>query len=287
MEHSYKNIRSILNLEYTLHILSGIDRGYRPSQIAGQLGISPQLINYYTDNLIPINLIEKVGGRYELVWKLTSRGIFILKQFYSRSVNSSQKSNLIPTRMHNLTFSFNILSLDANVRLRWKPINKNVFKSVIKYPNYTLEITKSPNEGESVLEVHLSEEYVFDPLKGLISEYNITRNYASLAAQRLRLVISDNGELGKKPYMAFEHDVIALYLATFQTAEMTTKGGVGKAWIDASKGRGELETNDVNYTYKYLIMSEIVSDIHNIIIWLVKKSSGYRQHYDHYVTDNN
>jgi hypothetical protein len=49
MEHSYTNIRSILNLEYTLHILSGIDRGYRPSQIAGQLGISPQLINYYTD----------------------------------------------------------------------------------------------------------------------------------------------------------------------------------------------------------------------------------------------
>jgi hypothetical protein len=88
-------------------------------------------------------------------------------------------------------------------------------------------------------------------------------------------------------HMAFEHDLIALYLATFQTAEMATKGGAGKAWIDASKGRGKLETNDVNYTYKYLIMSENVSDIHNIIIRLAKKSSGYRQHYDPYVTDNN
>jgi hypothetical protein len=165
--------------------------------------------------------------------------------------------------------------------------NNNVFKSVIKYPNYTLEITKSPNEGESVLEVHLSEEYVFDPLKGLISQYHKARQYASLAAQRLRLVIADNGKIIKKLHMAFEHDLIALYLATFQTAEMATKGGAGKAWIDASKGRGELETNDVNYTYKYLIMSENVSDIHNIIIRLAKKSSGYRQHYDPYVTDNN
>ena len=112
-------------------------------------------------------------------------------------MNSSQNS-LIPTRMHNLTFSFDIFSFDENIRLRWKPMNNGIFKSVIKYPNYTLEITKSPNEGQSVLEVHLSEEYVFDPLKGLISQYNKAHKYATLAAQRLRLVISDNGTLVKR-----------------------------------------------------------------------------------------
>ncbi len=286
MEYSHKNIGGILKSKYILSILSGVDNGYRPSQIAKQLQISPQLLNYHMDNLAAIKLIEKMGGRNGLLWKLTSRGIFILKQLLSRSVNSSQNS-LISTRMHNLTFSFDIFSFDENVRLRWKPMNNNVFKSVIKYPNYTLEITKSPNEGESVLEVHLSEEYVFDPLKGLIAQYNIALQYASLAAQRLRLVISDNGMLVKKLHMAFEHDLIALYLATFQTAEMTTKGGSSKSWIDASKGRGELETNDVNYTYKYLIMPENVSDIHDNILRLTKKSSGYRQHYDPYVTDNN
>lgn len=83
----------------------------------------------------------------------------------------------------------------------------------------------------------------------MIKQYDKARHYASLAAQRLRLIISDNGRLVKKPHMAFEQDIIALYLASFQTAEIATKEG-GKSWIDASKGRGELETNDVNYMFK-------------------------------------
>ena len=73
----------------------------------------------------------------------------------------------------------------------------------------------------------------------MLKQYDLARYYASLAAQRLRLDISDNGKLVKKPHMAFECDVIALYLASFQTAEITTEKG--KAWIDASKGKGELE----------------------------------------------
>lgn len=68
-----------------------------------------------------------------------------------------------------------------------------------------------------------------------------------MAAQRLRLVISDNGNLVKRPHMAFEKDLIALYLASFQTAEITTKNGKGgKSWIDASKGIGDkLNTSEL------------------------------------------
>ena len=149
------------------------------------------------------------------------------------TTNNSNNNTAIPVRLHNITFSFNIISIDGHPSLRWKPINNGVLKCFVKYPNYTLEITKSPSEGESVLEIHLSDEYVFDPLKGLLKQYDLARHYASLAAQRLRLVISDNGNLVKRPHMAFEHDVIALYLATFQTAELTTEEE-GKAWIDAS-----------------------------------------------------
>ena len=73
--------------------------------------------------------------------------------------------------------------------------------------------------------------------------------------------ISEIGKLVKKPHMAFENDLIDLYLATFQTAEITTSEHEGKAWIDASQGYGELETNDINYAYKYLTMLE------NIMQW--------------------
>ena len=202
-------------------------------------------------------------------------------------MNTYQSVNLIPTRLHNLTFGFGILSFDESVRLRWIHINNYVSKCFIKYPDHTLEIIRSPNESQSVLQVHLSEEYVFDPLQGLIAQYNKARQYASLAAQRLRFNIHENGMLVKKPHMAFEHDLIALYLASFQTAEITTNGGAGKSWIDASKGTGELETNDVNYSYKYLKMPEYVSDLYDIIVRLSRKLSGYRQHYDPCLTDNN
>ena len=40
------------SFSFAFPILLRIYHGYRPSQIAEQLGISPQLINYYTDNLI-------------------------------------------------------------------------------------------------------------------------------------------------------------------------------------------------------------------------------------------
>lgn len=247
-------------------------------------------------------MIEKSSTEYGLEWKLTNLGLFILKEFLSRSVNRNsnnntstiEQHNAIPIRMHNVTFSFDILSAIENIRLRWKPINNGVLKCFIRYPDHTLELTKSPNESESVLEVHLPEIYTFDPYQGLLKQYDIARYYASLAAQRLRLVISDNGRLVKKPHLAFERDLIALYLATFQTAETTTIGGgegegrrKDKAWIDSSKGRGELETNDINYAYKYLMMPEIVMDIQNAVNRIARQTAGYGRHYHPITSDNN
>lgn len=71
--------------------------------------------------------------------------------------------------------------------------------------------------------------------------------------------------------LACENDLIALYLATFQSAELTTsdhegKGGHNTAWIDASYGTGELETNDINYTYKYLMVPENIIHIHQAVV---------------------
>ena len=241
-------------------------------------------------------MIER-STEYGLEWKLTNLGLFILKEFLSRSVNNSNNNtstiqhNTIPIRMHNVTFRFDILSSIDNesIRLRWKPINNGVSKCFIRYPDHTLELTKSPNENESVLEVHLPEVYTFDPYQGLLKQYDIARHYASLAAQRLRLVISDNGRLVKKPHFAFERDLIALYLATFQTAEISTVGGgrKDKAWIDSSKGSGEFETNDINYAYNYLMMPEIVMDIQKAVNRIAKQTAGYERHYHPIMTDNN
>jgi hypothetical protein len=305
MNQTYNNYKSILNSPYTLRILLKIYNGYRPSQIAESFDMSQQNLYYYTNLLIEAKLIEKLSTEYGLEWKLTERGKFILKEFLSRTVNrnnsnnntsTTEQHNTIPIRMHNVTFRFDILSSidNENIRLRWTPINNGVFKCFIRYPDHTLELTKSPNENESVLEVHLPELYTFDPYQGLVKQYDIARHYASLAAQRLRLDISDNGRLVKKPHLAFERDLIAMYLATFQTAEITTttveeegRRRKEKAWTDSSKGNGELETNDVNYAYKYLMMPEIVMDIQKAVNRIAKQNAEYERHYHPIMTDNN
>ena len=296
MEKTNNIFKSVLKSPYTLGILLKIYNGYRPSQIAESLNMSQQNLHYYTSQLIDAKLIEKLT-EYGLVWKLTNLGLFILKEIHSRSVNSNnntstiEQHNTIPIRMHSVTFSFDILSSIDKTRLQWKPINNGVSKCVIRYPDHTLELTKSPNENESVLEVHLSELYTFDPYQGLLKQYDIARHYASLAAQRLRIVISDNGRLVKRPHFAFERNLIALYLATIQTEEISTSGGEGgrkaKAWIDSSKGSGELETNDIDYAYKYLMMPEIVMEIQNRVNRIARQTAGYERHYHPIITDNN
>jgi hypothetical protein len=82
--------------------------------------------------------------------------------------------------------------------------------------------------------------------------------------------------------------LIALYLAAFQTTEAPPTDREGKAWIDASQGFGELETNDIDYTYKYLTMHENIWKTQEDIDTIKRKLlTGYKIHYDPILTDNN
>jgi hypothetical protein len=76
-----------------------------------------------------------------------------------------------------------------------------------------------------------------------------------------------------------EDDMVALYLATFQTSETKTKGRNGMTWIDASQGFGELETNDIDYAYKYLRMPENTFKIYEDTAIIKRILTGYEQYY--------
>ena len=53
-------------------------------------------------------------------------------------------------------------------------------------------------------------------------------------------------------------------------------------------GKGELETNDINYTYKYLKMPENVMDINKAVTKMARKlDAGYATYYDPILTNNN
>jgi hypothetical protein len=77
--------------------------------------------------------------------------------------------------------------------------------------------------------------YTFNTYKETIRLYEAVRTKAVQTAAELRIEVSHTGELMKRPHLAFEGDLIALYLATFETARIKTKNDKGKAWIDASR----------------------------------------------------
>lgn len=269
-----QKIKRLLASKYCLRILAKIHFGYRPSQIAKQFGISEQNVNYYTNNLIDLKLVEKVGDRRGISWKVTERGIFILKQFLRWSVNSNNNINNTNTlfynsgiaiRIHNVCFSFKITSSLEDLKIQWKSMKNGVFRhTVIRKINelgHTVDLVKSPNKEKSVMLVYMNEVYTFNIYRELIRQYEAARTTAVLTAAELYIGISTVGELVKKPHFAFEYDLIALYLAAFETASINTKNNKGKAWIDASHGSGELETNDPDYAFKYLVMPETVLEI--------------------------
>lgn len=281
----YKNkeFKKFFNSPFTFPILSKIYEGYRPSKIAQQLGITSQRLYYYTDSLVKGGCIIKVRSSDQtegMAWRLTGKGQFILKEKLRRSVNSCNKTyGIAPIRLHNVSFAFKIKSFTQSPsRLRWNMIKNGVSKCNITYRDHTIELTKSGREWASVMGIHLPEQYLFDPFKGIIAQYNKARSFARLAAQRLRLVISEDGQLIKSPHMAFERDLIAMFLTRFQTAEARLQNG-RRVWIDSSNGIGEFETDDPEYVYLYLLMPKIVNDIYEISGRMDRRSHSYARWY--------
>ena len=291
-----RRIKTVLNDSKYRLILSKIYYGYRPSEIAKQLGISVQNMNYYTDNLMDLKLISKEGDKSGITWKVTERGLFILKQFITQSVETSPASYIhnktrIPVRLNDICFAFKISSSLEDLRIQWETLRNGVYKHTIikrnKEQGNTVDIIKSPNHGNSIMLVYMNERYTLNIFKDIIKLYDEARVLAVQVADKLHIFISNTGELVKRPHLAFENDLIALYLATFETASTNTVDKKGKIWIDASHGLGELETNDPEYTFKYLIMPENVSETHEDVKMIKEMMLGHRIHYDPVLTRNN
>jgi Winged helix-turn-helix DNA-binding len=288
--------KDILNSSFTFSILSKLYNGYRPAQIAAQLGITPQAVNYHTEKMIDAGLIRKDKGD-RIKWIIEQKGLFILRQRLTGSVNSFTNyqtkpvARLIPTRLDNLSFKFKIQSpIPPDDHLHWSEMNNGVSKCSLIYDNHTVELIRSEKEGNgSILIIHLGRKYCFDWPTELINAYDLSRYYAKQTATQYRLEVSDNGSLNKRPHIAFEQDLIAFFTAASSTASISIgrQDSDKKAWIDSSNGTGELETDDPDYTFLYLMMPRTVEEIANMTATTAKQLIGYERHYLPSLTVNN
>jgi predicted transcriptional regulator len=288
--------KDILNSSFTFPILSKIYNGYRPAQIAAQLGTSSQAVKYYTDKMINAGLIRKEKGD-RIKWVIEQKGLLVLKQKVTGSVNSFTNiqtkpvARVIPTRLDNLSFKFKIQSpIPPDDHLHWSEMNNGVSKCSLKYDNHTVELIRSKKEGNgSILIIHLGSKYCFDWPAQLINAYDLSRHYAKQTATQYRLEISDYGSLDKRPHIAFEQDLIAFFTAASSTASISfsRQDSNEKAWIDSSNGTGELETDDPDYAFLYLMMPRTIEEIANMAATTSKWIIGYEKCYLPSLTINN
>lgn len=254
----HRNNKNIFNHHFTLPILAKIHAGLRPSQIAGQLGVTSQDIYYHTDRMIDADLIHKDTNN-DFKWTLSDKNTFVLNHKVTGSVNSFNNyqtkpvARLIPTRLDNLSFAFKVFnSIPEDPHLQWSEINNGVSKCSLNYDTHMIELVKSEKQGtDSVILVHLEKKYCFDWTAQYIDEYNLAIHFAKQVAIKIGFQVSDIGKAAKRPHVAFEQDLIAFFLATSYTAEIKVREGIDDytAWIDSSNGAGELETNDDEYAY--------------------------------------
>jgi hypothetical protein len=159
--------KNIFNSHFTLPILSKLYQGYRPSQIAGQLRVTPQDINYHTEKMIDADLIAKDRDKNNRIrWRVKEKGLFVLKQKAIGSVNSFKNyqtkpvARSIPTRLDNISIAFKILNpIPDNPHLHWIQIKNGVSKCTLKYNGYTIELVKSQRGNGSIMIVHLYKKY--------------------------------------------------------------------------------------------------------------------------------
>lgn len=282
-----KETKRILHSPFTLPILRGISENARPSMIAKRLKISDQLLHYHTKQLIAIGWITKEGDRNGIEWKLTEKGMFILKEFY-RWGDGNGRLRFIPQRMHNVRFSFQLESPAELPNLRWKDVGNGVKKCTIDPRNSalngTVELTSS-EKGKISMQVIMHDRYFYDSFAGIIQLFIEACILADITARRVNLQLRSLGRLSGRPHVAFEQDLVAVYLASFQTAEIETR--FGKAWFDSSKGIGELESDDSDYVYNYLTMPETVKNMKEELDRISKYTMGYPRYYDPCLQVNN
>jgi hypothetical protein len=131
-------------------------------------------------------------------------------------------SRPIPTRLDNMSFGFKILEpIPKNLNLTWSEMKNGVSKCSIKYEDHTVELVKS--EKSSAMLIHLEAIYCFDWTRQLIEEYNHAISFARRAASRFEIQIFEFGRSIKRPRIAFEYDLIALFIASSHTAEKTNE----------------------------------------------------------------
>ncbi len=244
-------------------ILRRIQKGMYPSQIARQMRISKQLVSYYLKKAEKLNFVKEEFRSSFKYYVLTEEGKQWLLEVKKSSLPVKEKS----TRLHNLAIKFPIIKDNPEAKFeRETPINNWVKQySVVTFPiGITIEKTTKSiivyfHQFETKKPMFLDEFYSW-VLRGIYYVY-----YYLMKEKGIQIDIFQ-GEIIRE-HIANESPEFNDRISKRRTVEISLGRKakaifpaqfIAKAWIDRSLGNVEIETNDMIYEEKLLLMPELV-----------------------------
>jgi hypothetical protein len=234
-----------------------------PTQIARQLRISKQLCLYYIHKAEKLEYLKKELKTNFLSYVLLPKGEEFLREVKKFSLPSREKF----TRLHNLAIKFPIINDNPNAA--WEKENKlnNWIEkyTVIKFP---IGITLKKTTNHIIAYFHQfvtkQENFLTDfyswVLRGIYYVYYYLKKEKQIEidifnAEIIREHLANESpefnqkvEKRKTVEILLNRNAKAIYPSQEQA----------KAWIDRSFGNVDIETNDMIYEEKLLLMPEMV-----------------------------
>lgn len=250
-------------------ILTLIKKGKYASEIARQLNKSKQFINYWLNQCLEQNLIEKKIRSSFQEYELTEQGkdFLIESKNFSLPMKNTPKKNI---RTHNLNIKFKILKDNPLAKFDKETAINNWVKKYIT-TSFPLSLTIEKTTKSIILYVHefhteqrnFLNDFYEQVLKATLYTYQFLQKKGILidimdpviTHQHIANESPEHNEAVDKGVfeMNFNRDAKSIF-----PTQMTAK-----AWIDRSKGNVDIETNDMIYEEKLLAMPETVHELYS------------------------
>jgi len=289
-------------------ILIRIKEGKYPAQIAKELGLSREAIRKRLKKLEELGLIREIPKTYPKLYELTPKGIIYLNQLERLEKETVNNPSLPVTaegggqpqpflkgtiNFHDFKIKVPILreghipdnEIQQDPHIKDKKIvpMRNWLKQYlfIELPN-NLDVTVEITTKSVIIHFHSKEfrrdlgfwtyflQWVFKTIIAvnyILNRYNYVVDWFNLEVISQHIATQVNDKIDERI-----PDKTKIEVDLNRKAEsITPMEQEAKAWIDKSQGKAEIETNDLLYEEKLLLMPEKVFEISNKIEEILKK----------------
>jgi len=249
-------------------ILRCIGKGMYPSQIARQLNLPKQNINYFIRKLEAQGFIKRELRTNIACYVLTDSGVKLLEHLRSKKFSLPSRKSDTSIRLHNLVIKFPILKDNPNAK--WERVGEEINNWVAKYSvvEFPVGITIKKTPKSIIVYFHQfytrREQFLSDfynwVLRGIYYVYFFLLKDKGIQIDLLNAKVI-------REHIANESPEFNETVPKKKTVEVRFKRKArsifpsvseSRAWIDRSFGNVDIETNDMIYEEKLLLMPEII-----------------------------